>query len=777
MLALGVLFWATVEAGAVAPHLAALLPTGGQRGTQVELRFHGDRLQDTEELIAYEPGLELVKFGLVTNHIVKAQVKIAPDCALGEHHLRLRTATGLSELRTFFVGPYPVIAEQEPNNDIADAQKVPLNSTVTGIIASEDVDCFAVEAQRGDRLSAEVEGMRLGRGAFDPRLALLDGHGTVLADVDDTQLALQDPFISLVVPADGTYVLRLREATYEGNDHCHYRLHIGAFPRPTRVYPMGGKAGETLTMTFFSEATGEFTQAVKLPPTPQERFGVFAQLDGLPAPTPNWVRVSDFPNMREAPPNQDREHATPTDLSPPLALNGVILQKGEEDWFRFRAAKGVAVDVSVYARRLGSPLDSVVEVFDCDGRSLAANDDAVGADSELKFTPPETTNCFLRIRDMLGRGGRDFAYRIELTPTTPHLSVKIPQVERNDTQSRQYITVPQGNRFATLISAKRVNFGGELMFSAEELPAGVKLHADRMAANLDAMPLVFEAAPDAPIGGRLLDLTATGTNAAGEIVGQFHQDVELAEGPNNTSYYNTRVDKLCVAVTRPAPFKLAIVDPKVPLVQAGSMRLEIAAERAPGFDEPIEVHMIWNPPGVSSQAEATIPKGATNVFYQLNAGGGAELNSWRIAALGHATVEGGQLFVSSQLADLEVAAPFVTGKIETLWVNPGKQGKLTVNLQPAKPFEGTATIRLCGLPEKVTAAEQTVTRETQEVVFDVTVDPNCATGSYRNLFCALDVPQSGRVIPHTIAHGGILRVVPPKKAESTVAAVGQEKKR
>ena len=109
--------------------------------------------------------------------------------------------------------------------------------------------------------------------------------------------------------------------------------------------------------------------------------------------------------MLEATPNQDREHATATDLLPPLAFNGAISQKGEEDWFRFRAAKGVALDVSVYARRLGSPLDSVLEIFDEKGQSLAANDDAVGADSELKFTPPETTNYFVRVRDTLGRGG------------------------------------------------------------------------------------------------------------------------------------------------------------------------------------------------------------------------------------------------------------------------------------------------------------------------------------------------------------------------------------
>jgi len=765
------LLLAAVKARAVEPHLVSVLPTGGQRGAEMEVSFHGERLQDAEEIIWYEPGLEVLKLGLVTNTIVKAQVRLASDCGLGEHHVRIRTATGVSELRMFFVGAYPVVTEQEPNNEPSQAHKVPLNTTVTGVITSEDVDCFAVEARQGDRLSAEVEGMRLGRDIFDPRLTLLDAKGMVLEDVDDTQLALQDPFVSLVVPADGTYIIRLREATYGGNDNCHYRLHIGAFPRPTAVYPLGGKAGETLSLTCFSGATGEFTQPVKLPPRPSEKFCVFAELDSLPTPSPNWIRVSDFSNVLEMSPNQDREHASVAELAPPLALNGRISHKGEEDWFRFPATKGVALDVEVYARRLGSPLDSVVEVFDAKGQSLAVNDDAAGADSALKFTPSETTNYFVRIHDTLGQGGTDYAYRIEVTPVAPHLAVKIPEVARNDTQARQYIAVPRGNRFATLISAKRANFSGELVFGVEGLPPGITMQADRMSANIDAMPVVFEAAPDAPIGGRLLDLTATWTNAASKVAGRFHQDIELVQGPNNTTYYGTSVDKLCVAVTREAPFKLTIVDPKVPLVQSGSMRLEIAAERERGFDEPIEVHMVWNPPGVSSQPEATISKGATNVFYQLNAGGGAEVRSWKIAVLGHASVAGGQLHASSQLADLEVAPPFVTGKIETLWVNPGKSGKLTVNLQDAKPFEGTATIRIGGLPEKVTAGEKTVTKDDLEVVFDVEVDPKCSTGAYRNLFCAVDVPLNGRVIPHTIAAGGILRVVPPKKAEAKVAAV------
>ncbi len=779
-------------AQATSPHLTSLLPTGAQRGTEVQVSFVGDRLQDAEEIICYEPGIEVLKLDLITNKTVTAQLKIAPDCHFGEHHLRLRTATGLSELLTFLVGPFPVVPEQEPNNVPRTAQPVPLNTTVTGVITGEDMDCFRVEVRKGQRLSAEVEGMRLGRAAWDARLTVLDTEGRILADAADTWLGLQDPFVSFIVPRDGNYIVTLREVSYGGNDKCQYRLHLGSFPRPTAVYPLGGKTGEALTLTCFSLATGDFPLQVKLPDTPREKFGVFAELDGLPAPTPNWIRVSSFPNVLAAAPNQDRtsppfpplhpmergpggEAATLTDLQPPFALNGVLSQKGQQDWFRFNAAKGVALGVNVYARRLRSPMDSVVEIFDPSGKSIASNDDAVGADSSLKFTPAESTNYFVRVRDALREGGREFTYRVEITPVQPGLELRIPEVARNDTQSRQFITVPRGNRFATLISAKRANFTGELVFGIDDLPQGVKMLADRMPANSETMPLVFEAADDAPIGGKLLDLTASGTNDGRTVAGRFRQDIELVAGPNNTSFYGTRVDKLCVAVTKEAPFQLRLLEPKVPLVRAGSMRLEIVAERAASFDEPIEVKMLWNPPGVSSQSEATIPKGETNLFYQLNADGGAETRVWKIAVLGHATVDGGEVYVSSQLADLEVATPFLTGKMETLWVNPGKSGKLTVNLQQKKPFDGKATIRLLGLPEKVTVAEQEITKDDQEVVFDLTVDPKCPTGSHKNLFCAVEVKQNGEVVPHTIASGGILRVVPQKEEHNKVAVVDSKK--
>src|SRR5207248_8841806 len=128
-----------------------------------------------------------------------------------------------------------------------------------------------------------------------------------------------------------------------------------------------------------------------------------------------------------------------------VALNGIISRTGDSDWLKFRAQKNEPLDVAVYGRRVRSPFYSVIEIFDTKGKSLASNDDAAGADSYLKFSPPADGDYFLKVRDQLNQGGLDYVYRVEIAPVTPSLTLNIPQVARNDSQTRQYIVVPRGN--------------------------------------------------------------------------------------------------------------------------------------------------------------------------------------------------------------------------------------------------------------------------------------------------------------------------------------------
>jgi hypothetical protein len=298
------------EGYSASPLLNGIAPRGAQRGTDAIFLFNGGRLSDAQELLFYSPGLTTTKLEVVNDGQVKAAVKIAPNCQLGEHAVRLRTATGVSELRTFYVGALPVVDEKEPNSDFAAPQKIPLNVTVQGVIDNEDVDYFAVECKKGQRLSVEIEGMRLGGALFDPYIAILDSKRFELAACDDTPMLHQDAACGIVVPADGTYVIQVRESAYGGNGACSYRLHVGTFPRPLAVVPAGGKCGEEIEVTFIGDPTGPFKQKVKLPATPDAKFGLFAQDAGGVSPSPVPFRVSEFGNVIEADGNSTPQMGT-----------------------------------------------------------------------------------------------------------------------------------------------------------------------------------------------------------------------------------------------------------------------------------------------------------------------------------------------------------------------------------------------------------------------------------------------------------------------------------
>ena len=58
------------------------------------------------------------------------------------------------------------------------------------------------------RLSVEVEAIRLSGALFDPYVAVLDDKRFELATSDDSELLLQDSTLSLIAPSDGVYCSR-----------------------------------------------------------------------------------------------------------------------------------------------------------------------------------------------------------------------------------------------------------------------------------------------------------------------------------------------------------------------------------------------------------------------------------------------------------------------------------------------------------------------------------------------------------------------------------------
>ncbi len=515
-----------------------------------------------------------------------------------------------------------------------------------------------------------------------------------------------------------------------------------------------------------------------LPGAPDDKFPLVAQQNGQTAPSPNWLRSSPFGNVNEVEPNNERVKASGASQEAPIAFNGIIDKNGDEDWFRFTAKKGQAFEVNVYAQSLRSPLDSVLNIYDKDGRSIAGNDDAGSSDSYLRFNVPNDGEYFVRVTDHLGRGGPNYVYRVEVANVAQTLEYSIPEVNRDDSQGRQSMVVPRGNRFMTLMNIKRSNFGGEVIFDPKNLPAGVKVDVDNIPGNLGQIPVVFEAAPDAQLGfkfvdlqGRLIEKDKDGKQTDRTLAGGLNQKLNLVLGrPNNTIYYSTYADKLVVSVAEEAPYKINIVEPKVPLVREGSMQLQIVTERKAGFDEPITVYLPFRPPGMGADSSATIPKGSNSVMYPINANGGAETKVWRFPALAQANVKGAPLWLSSQMAKIEIGMPFVGLKMELATAEQGQDSKLVCKLEQKLPFEGKAKLKLMGLPNKVTTQEIEITKDMSEAVFPLKIDAQAPVGMHRNLYCTLVVEKNGEPITHNFGARGSLRIAAPEKTTAAAPA-------
>ncbi len=730
---------------AASPALSIIQPRGVQRGVETVVTFSGARLDDAQEIFFYRPGVTATKIEPVDANSIKVTLNVAADCRVGEHIAQVRTKTGISDYRTFWVGALPAADEKEPNSEFETPQPIAMGTTVAGVAQSEDVDYFVVTVKKGDRISAEVEAMRLGTTMFDPYVAILDSKRFELAVADDSPLVYQDSVASVVAPEDGNYIIEVRESAYGGNGNCQYRLHVGHFPRPTAVYPAGGQIGQEVEVNFLGVPSGVFSQKFKLPAAVEENYGLLpSDATGVP-PSENPFRLFPHGNVLEAEPNDDFK--TPTSATLPLAFNGIIEKDDDVDCFKFAAKKGEVYEVECYARRIRSALDPVMNIYQADGASLAGNDDSRGTDSYLRFSVPADGEYILRITDHLGRGGADFVYRVEFTPVVPSLTLGIPRTTRYG-QERQTIYVPKGNRFATLISANRLNFGGDLVLEGQGLPAGLKMHALPMTANMSQMPVVFEAAADAPLAGALVDFTAKHADPAQNIRGGFANKADMIiSSPGQSLYWTCDVNRLAIAVVEELPFTLQIVEPKVPIVKNGSMQLKIVATKKAGWDEAINVEFPFRPPGIGAGSSIDIPKGQTEAFYPLNANGNAALGKWPMYVIGQANINGAA-WAASQLATLEIADPYVQFAMDRTATEQGKPTEIVCKISTTTPFEGNAKVTLLGLPNKVTAPEMEFNKDTQELVFKITTDPTSPEGKHKNVFAQVVIPQNNELVVH-----------------------------
>ncbi len=792
-----------------------LTPRGGTRGTTVEVLLQGMDLADPREILFYRGGIEAVGFetlpplkeplnvshgGKVVER-VKVRFKIAADCPLGEHPLRLRTGTTLGTLCTFWVSPFPTVDERETdvgqNDTPGRAEAVALNSTVAGKIHPGhglDLDLYRVELKAGQGLGVEVDSLRLsmmayGDSGYDLMVRVLDGEGRELARNDDNGLHVQDPLLSFKAPHDGPYLVEVRQRVFRHNPFGFYRLHVGTFTRPLAVYPAGGPAGSALNVRFLGDAAGETAQTVALPGRPGP-FEVFPGPEGMRPPSPLTLRVSPYPNVLES--DAKPEGPTPAPAVP-VALNGVIESPGDTDEFRLPLKKGAAYRVRVYARSLGTPLDPKIWLRPAGAAAganeLSADDSALRdrdifalsndtrpkdmLDPSVVFTPKEDGDYLLGIGDTREAGGPTSVYRVEVEPVSDSVFTYVVSTA-NDAFEVNRVTgfiVPQGNRWTLNVSLGEGQGNrdqGDLELEPVGLPAGVKMTAPRVTKGLKTVPVQFEADRSAAEGSALIEIAARPVGTVVSPAGGSQQGVPFVNHSGGHAWHYVTLDKFALAVTRPAPFHVDLVAPRVALVRSGELTLTVKLTRHGGFDEAVDVQPDWLPPGVAGESAVTISPGQTEAKYTLHADPNAQPGAYKVAM--NATTTGGLYYsgvgrvrVSSAFADLTVSQPYVAVEVRRTAVERGRRGEIVCDVKALKPFPGRASAVLRRLPGGVSLREPlpTFTAGDTRLTFSIEATPDALVGQYPGVVCEVTLEENGQSVRQQTG-SGVLRVDPAR---------------
>lgn len=315
--------------------------------------------------------------------------------------------------------------------------RVGIPCVVNGQISQGAIDWYRFEARKGQRLVITAQARELipfvadaVPGWFQPVLVLCDVNGRELAYGDDYRFK-PDPAILYEVPADGEYRVAIYDAIYRGREDFVYRISMGELPFVTSIFPLGACVASDAKVELKGWNLAETTVTPDLKKQGAGHISITARSPAGLQASPIPFAVTELPECLEIEPNSMAKTAQRVTL--PVIVNGRIDKPGKKDVFQFEGQAGQVVVADVMARRLESPLDSVLKITGAAGKTLAVNDDfedaAAGinthhADSYIRATLPSNGTYFIYLNDAQHRAGVEYAYRLRISAPQPDFALR-----------------------------------------------------------------------------------------------------------------------------------------------------------------------------------------------------------------------------------------------------------------------------------------------------------------------------------------------------------------
>lgn len=711
----------TIHPPMIPPSVSAISPAGMERGTTVTFTIEGRNLSDATEVIfdasgmsgkitqitdvpekisAPRAGEDLgAQVPLGKKQTAKLEIVVAKDTSAGIHRFRIKTPLGTSNMMAIAVGELPEIKPREgvSRDSTETPEMVTLPATLIGNLgAPGDKKTYQFEGKAGEETVFEVQASRLGS-SLRSLLVLSDSAGQILAAAGKNDISA-DAALHYKLTSDGKYTLSITDRDRGGGKDYFYRIDAGPLPAITGFFPLGVRAGQVSAISLQGLNLGGIREVrVKAPPATEGWTTVPLEINAAGTRVVNETKlaVGNEPEILEEEPNSTVAQAQA--VSVPVTINGHIDGGGkaggiaDEDYFRFHASRGEQLSIDVAAARLGSTLDSVIEVLDAKGNAIprATIRCLNQTTTTLSDRDSRTTGIRLVSTSELREGDYlmvgDELNQIDFIPDQPDADTNLKGID--------------DLRLAYLGTSPDVHAVNTPVYKVQILPPDADLPSN----GLPVFHLTWRNDDGGPGYGAdsKLDFVAP---SDGDYILHL-RDVRGMEGPD-FAYRLTIRD-----ATPGYQLKAEPENPNIPRGGSTTMNVSVVARR--GELGPIEIEVKGLPEGVSA-SPATILPGQDSTLVLLTASADAPLDTHPtpIQVLGHNMAGGHDMIrTANQTGDGDAAlqlasitpAPdvVVTTEARQVSIEPGKEVTVTLHVDRHNGFKGRVPCFVQNLPPGV----------------------------------------------------------------------------
>jgi hypothetical protein len=647
-----------------------IFPLGGAVGTTVEVEVQGADIEEVKTLLFDHPGLKAM-----FRQDRRFKITIAADVPAGTYDIRLVGRFGISNPRLFAVTRGLLdVAEKEPNDDAATAQKVPLNVAINGQSDGNRDDVYRFPAKKGQRITLTCQATKLDS-TMDANLILTTADGKPLAANGDYHG--RDPFLDFVAPTDGEYLVTVHDLTYRGG--LPYRLMISDLPQLENVFPRAVQAGKRATLSLLGRNLGSKSKPspwtlFDLPldedrlevtaPADVSALGAFRFIDHptdhsvLPTAATCTLRgfqvrhpaspggdavpvlVSDIPVTLEQEPNDSPDTAQKITL--PAVVSGRFDKQRDADWYEFTVAEAGNYSFEVYSERIGGRADPYLVLTDTKGNRIAEMDDfghRINAfDGHLRDPSGQQnlaakTTYRVLVQDRYQRGGARYQYVLSIRKAEPDFFVAVIHSQNPGPAG---LTIRRGGAaYLDVVIHYAGGFSGPITLTAEGLPPGVHMTPATIIGNTHGT-IVLDADESAADWAGTVKLFATAKVGERTIRREVRPYTRVWSEANIATSRPTR--ELGLAVRETAPYALSFVPERLELEAGKKAEVKLKLNRRwPDFKSKVNVQALAFPGNIRITA-LEVGEGKDEATLTLDVQAGSRPGEYTLAVAGQAQV-------------------------------------------------------------------------------------------------------------------------------------------